>query len=83
MDNRKTWLLESAATLAVLGEKVEAARDELRRLVSKGVSYDSEAMKKAYADFEMLDRQWKALERRHLAVRNEILREQYTSPPPS
>ena len=42
--------------------------------MERGVSYDSDEMAQAYRDFKELEQQWKALERQHLALRDEILR---------
>lgn len=74
MDPRKGLLLRSGARLYRLGVKLEAARERLRQLVKRGVSYDSEEMRAAYRDFTALERQWKALEAQHLALRDEITR---------
>jgi len=74
MDPRKDLLLASAARLYSLGVDLEAARERLRQLVERGVSYESSEMKKAYEEFAALDRQWKDLERQHLDLRDEILR---------
>lgn len=76
MDYRKELLIASAARLYGMGIDLEAARERLRRLVEHGVSYDSDEMKLAFLDFKELERQWKALERQHLDLREEIIREQ-------
>ena len=76
MDYRKELLLASAARLYSLGLELEAAREELRRLVEQGVPYSSPEMLKAYNGFTALDRQWKDLEREHLSLRDEILRDE-------
>lgn len=75
MNDRKDMLLASAARLYSLGVDLEAARARLRELVERGVSYESPEMKQAYEAFAALDRQWKDLERRHLDLRDELLRE--------
>lgn len=72
MDPRKRLLLLSAARLYSLGLDLEAAREKLRRLVEKGVSYDSEEMLRAYEEFTVLDGEWKNLEKQHLELRDEI-----------
>ena len=74
MDYRKDLLLASAARLYSMGVDLENARVRLRQLVERGVSYDSDEMKQAYRDFRELEQQWKALEKQHLELRNEILR---------
>ena len=73
MDNRKALLIASAARLYSLGIDLEAARERLRQLVERGVSYQSEEMRQAYQDFKELEQQWKALEEQHLALRDEIV----------
>lgn len=62
MNSKKAQLLASAAKLARLGKDVDAARRRLRRLVERGVSYDSEEMRTAYNTFMALETQWKELE---------------------
>ena len=73
MDYRKDLLLASAARLYSMGIELEAARERLRQLVERGVSYDSDEMKQAYRDFIDLEHQWRALERQHLELRDEIV----------
>ena len=72
MDARKDLLLASAARLYSFGVDLEAARERLRKLVDQGVSYNSEEMRTAYQEFVELDRQWKEMERQHLALRDDI-----------
>ena len=64
--------MKSAARLYSLGVDLEMAREKLRKLVEQGVSYESKEMKDAYKEFATLDEQWKALEKQHLELRNEI-----------
>ena len=75
MDERNDLLLASAARLYSLGVDLEARRAKLKELVDAGVPYGSDEMKEAYRDFLTLDRQWKELERQHLALRDELLAE--------
>ncbi len=75
MDHRKELLIASGARLYSLGVELEAARERLRRLVERGVSYDSDEMAQAYREFTGLREQWKALEQQHLDLRGELLRE--------
>lgn len=79
MDYKKDLLLRSAARLYSLGIEVEAARDQLRKLVEQGVLYNSPEMRKALEEFQELDRQWKALEQEHLQLRAEVVRETKTA----
>ena len=75
MDYRKDLLLTSAARLYSLGVDLEAARAKLKELVEQGVPYDSDEMKQAYQNFKELAQQWKALERQHLELRDEIVKD--------
>ena len=79
MEYKKDLLLRSASRLYSLGIEVEAAREQLRKLVQQGVPYDSPEMRKALEDYQELDRQWKALEQEHLQLRAEIAGEEKTS----
>ena len=74
MDNEKDLLIASAARLYSMGIDLEAARDRLRQLVEQGVPYNSDEMRQAVQDFKELDRQWKELEREHLALRDELVK---------
>ena len=76
MDQGKELLLASAARLYSLGVDLEAARAHLRNLVEQGMSFDSKEMWEAYHTFQELDRQWHDLEKQHLELREEILREE-------
>lgn len=72
MDNEKDLLIASAARLYSMGIDLEAARDRLRQLVEQGVPYNSDEMRQAVSDFKELEQQWKALEKMHLELRDEI-----------
>lgn len=76
MDYRKDLLLASAARLYSMGVDLEAARAKLKELVERGVPYDSDEMKQAYQNFKELEQQWKALERQHLELRDEIVKDE-------
>ena len=76
MDYKKDLLLASAARLYSMGVDLEAARAKLKELVERGVPYDSDEMKQAYQDFKELEQQWKALERQHLELRDEIVKDE-------
>ena len=75
MNPKKELLIKSAARLYSLGLDLEGARERLKELVARCVPYSSPEMLKAYEDFTKLDAQWKELERQHLELRDEILRE--------
>lgn len=74
MNPQKQQLLKSAAQLTRLGLDVDAARETLRQLAARGVPYDSEEMLRAYERFTALDSQWRELEQKHLALREEVRR---------
>ena len=74
MNGEKDLLLASAARLYSLGVDVEAARERLRELVKQGFPYESEEMRTAYQSFTELNEQWKAMERAHISLRDELLR---------
>ena len=74
MDYRKDLLIASAARQYSMGVDLEAARERLRLLAERGVSYESDEMKRAYLDFKDLEQQWKTLERQHLELRDEIIK---------
>lgn len=75
MDYREDLLPASAVRLYSMGVDLEAARAKLKELVEQGVPYDSDEMKLAYQDFKELEQQWKALERQHLELRDEITKD--------
>lgn len=75
MDRRKDVLLASAARLYSMGVDLEAARERLRQLVTRGVSYDSEEIKQAVRAFQEMEQQWKELEKQYLELREEIAQE--------
>ena len=75
MDARKELLLMNAAKLYSLGLDVEAAREKLRQLVERGVSFSSKEMLAAYEEFTALDGHWRELEKQHLELRDELRRE--------
>ena len=76
MDSEKDLLIASAARLYSMGVDLEAAREWLRQLVAQGVPNESDEMRQAYLDFKELDRQWKALEKQHLELREEVVKKQ-------
>lgn len=79
MDYKKDLLLRSAARLYSIGIEVEAAREQLRKLVQQGVPYDSPKMRKALEEFQEVNQQWKALEQEHLQLSAEIADESKTA----
>ena len=72
MKNRGKGIVLSAIQLVKLGEELEAAKAELKRLVESGAAYESEEMKTALQKCLSLDFRWKALEQKHLALRKSM-----------
>ena len=68
----KSELVLTAVQLARLGEELDAARAELKRLVESGAAYDSEEMKTALQTCQALDLRWNALEQNYLAQKNSV-----------
>ncbi len=80
MPTRHDLLIMSAARLYSLGVDVEGAREKLRVLVNKKVPYESMEMREALRNFQELDAQFKALEKDHLELRDELTsRENFTN----
>lgn len=75
MDGRMDLLLMSAARLYSMGIDLEAARERLNQLSEQGLSCSSQEMLEANQDFERLELLWKELERQHLELRDEIIRD--------
>ena len=75
MDGRVDLLLMSAARLYSMGIDLEAARERLNQLSEQGLSCSSQEMLEANQDFERLELLWKELERQHLELRDEIIRD--------
>lgn len=67
--DEKRLLISQAAKLTTLGTKVEHERNQLKKLVERGVSYSAPEMLAALARFEKADTEWKRLEAEHLALR--------------
>ena len=72
MDLEKDLLLRAGARLYSLGIEVEGARENLRRLVEEGISYDSPEMLTALEQYQSLDQKWKSLEQEYLKLRKDI-----------
>ncbi|MBQ5503567.1 MAG: hypothetical protein IIT95_00565 [Oscillospiraceae bacterium] len=75
MNSDKELLILSAARLYSVGVDLEAARSRLKELVDQGVTYSDERMIKAYNDFNDLKAQWDNLEKQHLELWDEFLKE--------
>ena len=72
MKKAKKALVSSAIELVQIGRRLEKARGELRRLVERGIPYESDEMKEALQACMALDLQWRTLEQRHLALKGEL-----------
>ena len=66
---KENALVRTAIELIQLGKRLEKARGELRRLVERGMPYESDEMKEALQACMALDLQWRALEQRYLALK--------------
>lgn len=66
----KAKLIKQAGKLYTLGLTVERCREKLRKLVEKSIPYDSPQMKKALAEFQEADMEWKRLEKEHMKFRD-------------
>ena len=74
MDKEKNLLIASAARLFSMGIDLETLRERVRQLVEHGVPHTSDEMKRAVSDFKDLEQQWKALEKQHLELRDEVMK---------
>ena len=74
MDKEKDLLIASAARLFSMGIDLETLRERVRQLVEQGVPHTSDEMKRAVLDFKDLEQQWKALEKQHLELRDEVMK---------
>jgi len=68
----KLLLVNQAARLYQLGLKVEQARNNLKKLVERGVPYDDSKMLHAYNRFVSANSDWKRLEAEHLQLRAKL-----------
>ena len=69
-----------AVDLALVGEQVELARIAMTRLADKGYSLSSPEMLEANETFSKLSNQFLALQEQYETYRDELLRNQKTSP---
>ena len=75
MDERKDLLLRSAARLYSIGIDLEGKKEQIRKMVENGVSYESPEMAQAVQEYTELKELWDNLEAEHLKIRHEILNE--------
>lgn len=73
-------LISLAVDLALVGEQVELARIAMTRLADKGYSLSSPEMLEANETFSKLSNQFLALQEQYETYRDELLRNQKTSP---
>ena len=66
MKNEKGERVLTAVQRARLGEELDTARAELKRLAESGAAYDSEEMKTALQSCQALNLRWSALEQEYL-----------------
>ena len=72
MKNEKGELVLTAVQLARLGEELDTARAELKRLAESGAAYDSEEMKTALQTCQALNLRWSALEQEYLVRKDSV-----------
>lgn len=72
MKNEKGELVLTAVQLARLGEELDTARAELKRLAESGAAYDSEEMKTALQSCQALNLRWSALEQEYLVRKESV-----------
>lgn len=72
MNEIKKQLVLSAMELVQIGERLEKARADLKRLAESGVPTASDEMKEALQACLALKLQWQALEQRHLELKQKL-----------
>lgn len=72
---KKRQLIETAAELCSLGEKAEKKREQLRKLIEHGYTYESPEIIAAFREFQLADEEWKQLETKYLTLRAEVTSE--------
>ena len=72
MKNEIGELVLTAVQLARLGEELDTARAELKRLAESGAAYDSEEMKTALQSCQALNLRWSALEQEYLVRKDSV-----------
>lgn len=72
MEEKKDLLLRLGFSLYQMGIKVETARRKLKSLTEKGLPYESAEMITALNELQLLDSQWKSLERKYLELQKEM-----------
>lgn len=75
MDERKDLLLRSAARLYSLGVDLEGKKEQIRKMVADGISYESREMAQVVQEYTELKELWDNLEAEHLKLKHEILNE--------
>ncbi len=72
MTEKKGQLVHSAMELIRLGKKLEEAKRSLKKLVDRGIPYESPEMIAAYEKCQQHKAQWQELERQHLSLRDNL-----------
>ena len=75
MNHEYDLLIASGARLYSLGVDLEGAVERLSALLEQGEGRDNQELRQAYETYTVLSEQWKSLERQHLQLREELLRE--------
>ncbi len=69
---KKELLVKIGVRLYRMGIEVEAARNHLRKLVAKGMPYDSPEMITALQKYQSLNHNWMELEQEYLKLKQDI-----------
>lgn len=72
VQEKKELLIRVASKLYSIGLDMDYAKENLRKLVSAGVSFDSSQMKDAYNEYKELEEQWNSLEAEYIGMRDEL-----------
>jgi hypothetical protein len=72
MQEKKELLIRTAAKLYSIGMDLDYAKEQLRKLVNEGVSFDSSRMLNAYNEYKELEEQWNFLEAEYLDMKDDL-----------
>lgn len=69
---KKELLIRTAAKLYSIGIDLDYAKEQLRKLVNEGVSFNSSQMLDAYNKYKELEEKWNSLEAEYLDMKEGI-----------
>lgn len=73
MDTKRELLIQSAARLYSIGIDLENIKQQIKKLVDNGTSYEAPEMIQAVREYSELKELWYILEQEHLKLKAEIL----------